>query len=276
MIVSRSYGFLFVHNPKVAGSSLRKILLEYNDSDIEMWHQRYIPALSRLVDMSHLSADELSVVLNDYGMADAEGLFRFGFVRNPYSRFLSGMREFGRRFGIDFNSMTKDHRHAWIVANLTPSSIRYDWCFSHFRPQHYFFFEGHRRKADFIGRYHELYDDWATVRALLNIKDTQLPKERFESGEAKVDPNEWFNPETIAVINSLYGNDWILLAPYFTEKMIGSLPMESYSDRIHSIRAPIGRRTFYGEPPGLTVHEKLAFLTAEVERLRRPLSYIPT
>lgn len=269
MIVSKSNRFVFIHNPKAAGSSVRDVLLDYNDFPIELWHQKYIPDLQRTVDMSHLSAQELNVVLRQEGYPPGflNNVFTFGFVRNPYSRFLSSLKEFSRQNSVDLS--TPGQIAEFVDRYLHPAVIQYDWNFSHFRPQHLFFYSGTKRVVDFLGRFHHLHQDWATICANLNITVTDLPHKRDTGSVAHVNyPQQFLEARTLRSINRLYAQDWMLLAPYFTETMECGLPTGSHRENVENVRSPLGRRTYYGEPPGLSLGEKVGFLTEEVDRLR--------
>lgn len=268
MIISKPLKFWFIHNPKVAGSSVRKCLLRYNTSEIELWHQRYIESLDRIIDMSHMAASDARHVLevpDDY--------FRFGFVRNPYSRFFSSIREHIRQNQINLD--TRERLSEFVLNKLTHTSVRFDWNYSHFCPQHYFFYIGKKCVADFIGRHETLDQDWAKVLTLIDLpyEDHGLDKERFSGAEWQ-DPAEWLTDEALARVNSIYCKDWLLFDHLFTEPVIGGFESGTHKENVHNFRSVEGRMTFYGEPPGLSLPEKVGFLTGEVERLRRSLEAV--
>lgn len=268
MIVNNTNKWVFIHNPKVAGSSVRKTLLPYNESHMELWHQRYIPELQRIVDMSHLSSEEFEVVTSDR----YRSYFKFGFVRDPYARLMSALKEYSAQNGVDVRS-SQERRSQFILEKLTPVTIQYDWNFSHFRPQFMFFYRGNRRVVDFVGRFHRLNEDFKTVCALLNVSNEgELPIERDRGHSAVMqDPLSVFGEKALEHINRLYAMDWMLFAPYLPSNMVGTLPSGTHFHNVQNVRTPEGRQTFYGEPPGLSLGEKVGFLTTEVERLRARL-----
>jgi len=269
MIVNHTAKWVFVHNPKVAGTSVRKILLPYNQSHQELWHQRFVPELQRVVDMSHLSTEEFEAVC-----PEVDGTyFRFGFVRDPYARLYSALKEYSKQHSVDVHSNVS-RRSEFILNKLTPSGIQYDWSLSHFRPQFMYFYRGRKRVVDFIGRFHCLNLDFRTALSLINVQpqEKDLSVER-DTGHLSFldDPRSFFGDDALVWANRLYGMDWLLFTPYLPGEMVGSLDSGSHFSNVENIRHPIGRMTFYGEPPGLSLGEKVGYLTAEVERLRAAL-----
>ena len=72
MIINKSKRFIFVHNPKTAGSSIHKALAAYNEVKR--------PAKTKHETISELQ-NRTSLRLDEY--------FVFGFARNPWDRFSS-------------------------------------------------------------------------------------------------------------------------------------------------------------------------------------------
>ena len=268
MIISNTLKFFFIHNPKVAGTSVRKSLLKYNSSEIELWHQRYIQSLDRIVDMSHLAARDVTHVLDI-----PEDYFKFGFIREPYDRFFSAVKEHSRQNSIDLSS--KEVLSEFVLNSLTPTSVRFDWNFSHFCPQHYYFYEGNRRIADFIGNHSNIESDWKKILCVLQLDPElhQLSKERFTGSESMSYDSilKRLSLPALYRINQLYAKDWFWFGTYFQSKMLGGLPSGTHQDNVFNVRTLEGRSTFYGEPDNLSVPEKLGFLTSRVESLQNQL-----
>jgi hypothetical protein len=265
MIISSSHQFFFIHNPKVAGSSIRKKILPYNTSEVELWHQRYIPSLDRIVDMSHLAAMDVQSVLTV-----PEGYFRFGFIRDVYDRFFSACREHFRQNNLGI-LQNKKELSAWVLSTLTATSVRFDWNLSHFCPQHYYFYRGNTCVADYIGTYQAIGTDWRTIVAVLDLDESlmSLTKERDSGVKDMVDPCEFLTYDALRRVNSLYVADWFWFRSKLPRGMSGSLETGTHRANVTNTRSAAHRTTFYGEPPGLSLGEKVGFLTSEVERLRR-------
>ncbi|WP_310673180.1 hypothetical protein [Burkholderia multivorans] len=75
MLYSDSLKFVFLHNPKSAGSSVRKALEPYDDSNGRYWHCTYSYQHARLVDQAHICAAELA----EHGLQEkVSNYFTFG------------------------------------------------------------------------------------------------------------------------------------------------------------------------------------------------------
>ncbi len=273
MIISHPLKFFFIHNPKAAGSSVRKALLPYNTSEVELWHQRYVPTLDRIVDMSHLCALDAPHVVEV-----PSGFFRFGFLRNPYSRFFSAIREHARQNNRDLS--TPELISEFVLRELSPVTVRFHWQFSHFCPQHYYFYSGNTLTADYLGRQETLQEDWLKILSILGLPKelSALSKERAYAEVSGTDLSRIritdLSEDAVSRVNQIYVRDWFYFGHYFTEEMIGGLPSGTHRDNVHNIRDFAARMTFYGEPPGLSIPEKLGFLSTRVEELEKALSVV--
>lgn len=90
MIISHQHRFVFLHNPKAAGTSVREALARLDSYEGRFWGVRYTRA--GLVDLAHMPAatlvslyPELLPVLRDYTV--------FAFTRAPVPRFVSAFNE---------------------------------------------------------------------------------------------------------------------------------------------------------------------------------------
>ena len=211
VLVSDRKRFVFIHNPKAAGSSIRSVLASYDDRDNFYWDHEDNVKLSRVVDKAHITLDDFSVypdapLIEDY--------FVFGFVRNPYSRVYSAFLERNSQWGItgdiDFNQ--------FVRSELNEINIRFDWNYVHFCPQFHFFYRGGKCKADYIGRFEKLRRDFPRVVNLANLDtDVDLPylnrrtTDGRRSGETP-DLSEYlgkYDPVSLAVVNRLYDKDFV-------------------------------------------------------------------
>jgi len=153
--------FYFIHNPKSAGTSIRKRLSEYAtlSHQYDGEYQIYSTQLDRVVEWFHLTASDAKTVL-----PSNDNQFRFGFVRNPYDRFFSAVSEHQYQHGIRIDDINE------FIGSLDRSALRYDWRFIHLCPQHYFFYDGIRCVADFIGRHERLDIDWEFIQKTIGIQ----------------------------------------------------------------------------------------------------------
>ncbi len=219
MIISHKHKWVFIHNPKVAGTSVRTVLKPYHDDEREFWHQGWFPNEDRVVDLAHLTADIWHPIVSP-------SYTSFGFIRHPYDRFVSGLTEVMRRHCADFND--GQDLKKFVVEQMTPANLRWDWRFIHLCPQHFFFFRGNKRVVDHIGRMESLEEDWAAVNTLLGMK-LEIPHERIGNYGKLHTLLE--DKEVIARINSLYLRDFQL----FNYRMQGTVEVASHSDRVATI-----------------------------------------
>ena len=92
MIISKQKKFVFIHNPKVAGSSIRNFLSKYDSFDNFFWHRGYIDGIDHAVDKPHIPLNDLAKT-DYYQYINSDNYFVFGFVRNPYERVYSAYLE---------------------------------------------------------------------------------------------------------------------------------------------------------------------------------------
>ncbi|KVO09437.1 hypothetical protein WK05_18000 [Burkholderia ubonensis] len=210
MIYSDSLKFVFLHNPKSAGTSIRKALEPYDDSNGRYWHCAYSDKHARLVDQAHICASELV----EHGLLDkVSNYFTFGFVRDPYARFLSAWDE--HRFQHRVSDETDIDE--WIHTHLTPANIRYDWRYIHFCPQHFFFYSGNKCIADFIGRFEHLDDGWFAIQKILG-RSIPLGEANVKGG-TEMRSIDSLSADSIRVINELYDRDFSLFGyPKYVDK----------------------------------------------------------
>ncbi|WOD06176.1 sulfotransferase family 2 domain-containing protein [Marinomonas sp. GJ51-6] len=184
---------LFLHTPKVAGSSM-------NAS----------PLAKRVDYKIHSFKGDIFDKVKELG---AESAFKYGFVRDPFSRFVSLYNYFYK--------MTEEHpfhRYNAPIVNVVRQyhdinafceafeSLRLKGNF-HFRPQvGYFTSENDEYEVDFIGKYENLQSDFNQLCELLAIDQFELPVAN-SSGRVK-DFMQLFTHESQKVIESFYRDDF--------------------------------------------------------------------
>lgn len=172
---------IFVHIPKAAGSSVCLALFGHQVGHYTIHQWRAMDARA------------------------CRKYFTFTFVREPADRLYSafrylqsgGMNEVDRAFaeqrlaGLEF---------AAFVERLAVDPELLDWI--HFRPQHEFLMNEDRVLVDFVGRYENIAEDFATVAARLG-RDAELP--RFNAGDR---PGVTMSDETRRLIRRIYEKDY--------------------------------------------------------------------
>lgn len=227
MLYSDDKKFFFIHNPKVAGTSVRKALEEYDSSGGYYWNPEYIKVLNRLTDKAHIPASELFY----HRLGDkAPDYFTFGFVRNPYERFISAWEE----YKIQHNYSECIDINEWAHVNINETSVRYKFELIHFCPQYYFFYNGDKLIADYVGRQENIEYDWYVIQSILGISADlkQYNIKKNLPGRVKVKD---LNDETISLINKVYRKDFLffkypMINPTYEKDFGEDVYLEYFSD----------------------------------------------
>ena len=219
MIVSKKHRFLFIHNPKCAGQSVRQTLQPYHDSEITYWDHEFSPLLARVVDKAHLWAKDIEL----FEELDLNRFFVFGFVRNPYARFVSAFKQF-ILMNPEFNSMELNE---FTDEFINPLSIRYDWNLIHFCPQHLFFWRGNKMVADYIGTLENFSENLIFISSFLGL---DISEQRINASGSTEDSVSRMSPETIKMVNSLYERDFLLFN-YPMSKPIDEVGVNTFTYR---------------------------------------------
>lgn len=199
MIISNKHKFIFIHNPKCAGQSTREALKEYHDSEIRYWDHEFNPTLDRIVDKAHLWAKDICL----FEQLDLGQFFVFGFVRNPYDRFISAFSQYGL-VNTEYQSIDINDFAAKCINNIT---IRYDWNLIHFCPQYLFFYKGNKLVADFVGKQETYPENLAFISSVVGFHiEHKVINQSLRDGK----PEKTLSPSTLKLINQLYERDFAL------------------------------------------------------------------
>lgn len=182
---------IFIHVPKAAGSSVKTAL--YGNS--AGGHRRIAEFYA-------------------YDPDRAAAFFKFGFVRNPWSRLLSaysyltqgkGTSGRDRRFTRDFLS-GHDNFASFVEALEEPRYRRVIQSYDHFRPQVHWLCRPRRRQhaMDFLGRFETLATDLTELEALLSLKLQSGEHLRSSNHE---DYREAYSIRTRSIVEDVYARD---------------------------------------------------------------------
>lgn len=173
--------FLFVHIPKCGGSSieaLKWIGTKYNQHG----------SISLFNDLAKLSP-ELNI----------DNFFKFTFVRNPYTRFMSGM--VGHVFAhIDNFTDLKDE-----ITRFTKTQEINKW--EVLREQHTYLTIDGKLRMDFIGRFERLQEDFDIICDRLGMEKGILP---HEMRGRRTDYDRLYTGETRQIVRQYFAKDFEL------------------------------------------------------------------
>jgi hypothetical protein len=186
------YKCIFIHIPKAAGTSVNKTLF----GNIGAAHTK----------LTHFEKIYAPDTFRRY--------FKFTFVRNPYDRIFSAYNYLSKGGGnVNDNAFFKAHLinvtsfEMFIEDYLNDITLR---AYIHLEPQVDFI-----RKTDgtigmdFIGRYENIRDDFATISKRLNV-NRELKKENPTSVK-RLNYNDFFTKSMRDKVFSLYKDDFEIL-----------------------------------------------------------------
>ena len=169
-MICRDYNCLYVHIPKTAGQSIEQFFMGLLNLD---WDQdREALCLQGNNDLNcgteklaHLSASEY-VGCGYLSEEEIAGLFKFSFVRNPWSRILSEYRYRNYFHHLSFRD---------FVLNKLPKP-GWDDKYRHVMPQYDMLHNPQGELlVDFVGRFETLQQDFDRVCEQLGITECSLP-----------------------------------------------------------------------------------------------------
>lgn len=174
MLISHANRFVFVHNPKCAGSSVFLTLKNYHDDKEIFWGRRYNDYFGCEIDYGHLRLWEIHTLYP--AIYDALGKYEsMVLVRSPYERFISSLAQFLTEFPPNYDLQTiPNHLHIKLAERvieeeLTPERVRSVAKLVTFSPQIWFFNAGERRVIRHILALPQRASQWNFALRLLGV-----------------------------------------------------------------------------------------------------------
>jgi hypothetical protein len=203
MILSESHAFAFIHVPKTAGSSVFLALRRYAAHPELHWSNRWLRRVGIKVNhfapwpYTRFRPHAPAAVLESWLPAEVfEGLFKFGFVRNPWDLLVSYWT---------FIRQTPGHkRHRRVMA--LPSFahyVEYEIRRGSFSQVGMLCGRDGRVLVDFVGRFESLEADFAFICRRIGI-DAALPKVNVAN---RGDYREFYTPALVDRVGEAYADD---------------------------------------------------------------------
>lgn len=187
MIVSNEKNFVFMHNPKVAGTSVRKVLEPLRDTPFDFANNRPDPLTGeRIIDRSHLGIDEFAHYYPSLWQR-AKRLTFFALYRDPKARFLAAINQYSKMYGdtdirfaplgkrSDFFKRTLEQLEAMGTAEKTMDNHE----LAFFRPQWIFMESTNPERRDLKVRAYALseFDEFTRDISMVTGNRLQFPRE---------------------------------------------------------------------------------------------------
>lgn len=200
MYINTNKKFLFLHVPKTAGTSIHtffKNYFELEDLDDPPPHEH------------HKSIKDLHKENKEY-----KNLFKFGVVRNPYDRFVSGFNDFYENIHGDRSDYPIQIKNGTTFQDFCFSFLESEWSNDiHFKPAHEFLTVDGEIAVDKIIKFENFVQDFSEVCDILKI-DAHLflnDKTKYRQVKRKHKNFEkYYNKETKKIIYSFYQKDFEL------------------------------------------------------------------
>jgi len=173
MIISYTKKFLFIHNYKVAGTSIREALGKYSSRPYEKIHYQALKKLGLIPSYNTFKTHEaIQEVKNKMPSYLFNGLFKFGFVRNPWDWQVS-LYHFAQQ-------KETHHQHSLISTMSFEEYI--EWRINddlHFQKD-FFVDQNGEVIMDFIGKMESINSDFEYVTKSLGISEILPHKNKTE------------------------------------------------------------------------------------------------
>lgn len=202
MVISHSKKFIFIHNYKVAGTSMRQALKKYHDQSflrsplshkLKLMLGIYPSIYSNQFD-GHITANELKSKLPSEIF---ENYFKFGFVRNPWDWQVSL-----------YTYMLKDEGHYQheFIKSLGSFENYLQWRVEkELRLQKRFFYDSEDNLlVDYVGKIETIGDDLDKISEKLGL-DIQLPHLKKSRKDSSF--RQYYTQETIDLVNEAFADD---------------------------------------------------------------------
>lgn len=199
MIISSAHRFIFVAVPKTGTHAVRQALRGHLGPDdieqVRLFEKKAfpIPELARL-GHGHLTLSEVQPHLP---AEDFAGFFKFGFVRNPFDRFISFCAFMTRQHGY-FDQDPQRVMHHFLFVEPPTDRI-------HFAPQHGFFTgpDG-ALLSDYVGRVEAMQASYDEACRRIGIPSRPLDK---VNASRRGDYRQYYTPELRDSVAKLYARD---------------------------------------------------------------------
>lgn len=217
MIISESHRFVFLHNPKCGGMTIRKSLEAYDTTDDLFWGP--IQFAGKSSSKEHLPLNLFRRLFPHYFELMAK-YFVFVIVRDPYSRMVSGFNQIGLKDHVtdlaksddpakvaQYRKMLND-----FVTGLDDRAVLgYSIENRHFVRQRDLIYLEEKCWADLILRQEEWDRSLEKLAMFRPDVAAAIGSHRRMNVRAVPEPKEsYLEPRSIARINSLYADDFKL------------------------------------------------------------------
>ena len=192
MIISEKHNFVYIAVPKTGSTSIELALRQLDDKTL-LHYGKNEQALEAEDDniYKHIGAVDLKKEVNKYYK-----YFRFGFVRNPWERVVSCVREEGLHL-----------RSGFLNKGNFETYPNYFW-----KQSSDFLYDGDKCLVDFIGKVENMQEDFNTICDNIGIPQLELPHKNKSKHKHY---SEYYDDESIELVAKAYKKDIALFGYKF-------------------------------------------------------------
>lgn len=209
--ISLKHKYVYFETPKVGCSSIKKTLIKFETGEL---YEKYdlpihpVPFSSVFVKPFQLSEKQLSDILKD------KTFFKFTFVRDPYSRALSGYLDkmVGQLSGYtqmialmadkEVGDSVEFLEFLQTLQQMQPHAMN-----SHFRPLSNQLFSG-LVDFDFIGKFESYSDDFGFVMSKLGVPEELHETVVFHQTSATEKLQRYYSSAEVELVKNIYAEDF--------------------------------------------------------------------
>ncbi len=202
MMISHHYKFIFIANPKSATHAirhaLRPLLHKYDWEQCILYEDKKFP-ISAIASLKH-GHITLSQISPFFPGNTLDFYFKFGFIRDPYERFVSGCK-----FLYGKNRKFLENPNSFMKMQISkPKSMQQKVIF---QPQSYFFMNDKDDiVVDYVGKYENLKYDFSYICNEIGLNQLKL-----ESYNESIDLEIDFDIELYELVSTFYKRDYLLV-----------------------------------------------------------------
>ncbi|MDI6004293.1 sulfotransferase family 2 domain-containing protein [Cobetia marina] len=217
MIISDRYKFVFLHNPKCAGTSVRKTLSDYDDRYSFYWG--FDTHLNKKIDKAHMPLYLFKTYRhNDFKLLSEYTCFMF--TRHPLKRFISSYNEIKKnRYDAFVNNEISDDEYVDgvndFVSNMTQDRVMgKEIYFRHFTKQTLFSSLANKNYLDVVIKLEDMQHGISKLNFFNSTVASSL-KENILHKNKKILPKslsyqEILTQRSIDQLNDLYMDDFLM------------------------------------------------------------------
>lgn len=214
MIVSDTEKFIFIHNPKCAGTSIRSCLIHYDTT--KNFFSGYKMINGQKLALMHLPLWKLDEIFPYFIDSKIRQYYTFTTVRNPYTRTISAFNSAQELIYVKFketgNIKEYSEKLNTFISSMDKSKLdSIDHSYRHFIRQSDFVFFNNEKLIDTVMKYEEIPDAFDSMKWMHTLIAYRIQNNFKHLNKRFIGNNtiDFLRRSSIDRINSLYEKDFL-------------------------------------------------------------------